>query len=71
MSATIQQTEKTPVYTANIKTRRLLDENAHEVSILDEAGHIVSFAVTNYGWTAKLKARRLIRLAQKGVFFPL
>ena len=70
MSATTM-TEKNPVYTANIKTRRLLDENAHEVSILNESGRIVSFAVTNYGWTAKLKARKLIRLAQKGVFFPL
>lgn len=59
------------MYTASISTRRLLDENAHEVSILDGAGHRVSFAVANYGWTAKLKARRLIRLAQKGVFFPL
>lgn len=69
--STTQQAERTSTYTANIKTRRLLDEDAHEVSILDEAGRIVSFAVTNYGWTAKLKARRLIRLAQKGVFFPL
>lgn len=69
--STATTTEKTPVYTASIKTRRLLDENAHEVSILNEAGRIVSFAVTNYGWTAKLKARKLIRLAQKGVFFPL
>ncbi len=60
-----------PAYTANIKTRRLLDENAHEVSILNQAGRTVSFAVAHYAWTAKLKARRLIRLAQKGVFFPL
>lgn len=69
--STTTTTEKTPVCTASIKTRRLLDENAHEVSILNEAGQLVSFAVTNYGWTAKLKARRLLRLAQKGVFFPL
>lgn len=60
-----------PAYTASISTRRLLDENAHEVSVLNEAGRRVSFAVTNYAWTAKLKARRLIKLAQKGVFFPL
>lgn len=69
MSTTIQKAEKT--FTASISTRRLLDEDAHEVSILNEAGRIVSFAVANYGWTAKLKARKLIRLAQKGVFFPL
>lgn len=60
-----------PAYTASVQTRRLLDENAHEISILNEAGRRVSFAVANYGWTAKLKARRLVRLAKKGVFFPL
>lgn len=60
-----------PAYTANIRTRRLLDEDAHEVSVFDQAGRLVGFAVAHYGWTAKLKARRLVRLAQKGVFFPL
>lgn len=57
------------MYTAHISLSSMptLDD-AFNVAVCDADGAIVSTAVTSYRWTARRAARKLVRLAKKGVF---
>lgn len=67
--STTQKAEKTPAYTASISVIHLLDENSYYITIYDHDGKTISRGHAHYEWTAKFKAWRLIRLAQKGIVF--
>lgn len=57
------------MYTARISLSSLptLDDS-YNVTVSDPDGKVVSTAITSYQWTARRAARKLVRLAKKGIF---
>lgn len=43
-------------------------DDSYDVKVCDQDGNIVSTASTTFQWTARRAARKLVRLAKKGVF---
>lgn len=57
------------MFTAHISLSSLptLDD-WYDVKVCDPDGNVVSTANASYRWTARRLARKLVRLAKKGVF---
>lgn len=57
------------MFTARIALSSLptLDDS-YNVTVCDPNGKVVSTAITSYQWAARRAARKLVRLAKKGVF---
>ena len=62
-------TNKKPKYTIAISLAGGYVEDWYVSSVLDENKNIVSSAEASWLWVAKRQARKLRRLARKGIFF--